>query len=111
MNVKKISENFGLSEDKCLYIVELFVKTSAANLKDLAEALENRDTENVVTASHSLKGAAGTLGFQEIYERAKFIELNARLGILEGIKEALISLKEFLALIEENLKKTGQKKS
>jgi len=105
MNVKELSENLGLEEDEFLDLVELFVETSASNLTDLAKALETGNAEEVVKASHSLKGAAGNLGFQEIYERAKFIETNARQEILEGSKEAVTSLREKLTLIEEDLKK------
>ncbi len=105
MNVKELSENLGLEEDEFLDLVKLFVETSASNLTDLAKALETGDAEEVVKASHSLKGAAGNLGLQEIYERAKLIEMNARQGILEGSKEAVTSLREKLTLIEEDVKK------
>ena len=78
MNVKELAENLGLEEDEFLELVELFVGTSASNLTDLAKALEAGDPEEVVKASHSLKGAAGNLGFQEIYERAKFMKGRAK---------------------------------
>ena len=108
MNVTELSENLGLEEDEFLDLVKLFVKTSASNLTDLAKALETGNAEEVVKASHSLKGAAGNLGFQEIYERAKLIEINARQGILEGSKEAANSISEKLKLIEEDLKKINK---
>jgi histidine phosphotransfer protein HptB len=107
MNVKELSENLGLEKDELLDLVKLFVKTSAYNVTDLAKALETGDAEEVVKASHSLKGAAGNLRFQEIYECAKLIEMNARQGILEGSKEAVTSLREKLTLIEEDLKKNN----
>ena len=105
MNVKELSENLGLEEDEFLDLVKLFVGTSTSNLTDLEKALETGNIEEVVKASHSLKGAAGNLGFQEIYERAKLIETNARQGILEGSKEAVTSIREKLRLIEEDVKK------
>ncbi|HJX31806.1 MAG TPA: Hpt domain-containing protein [Thermodesulfobacteriota bacterium] len=105
MNVKELSESLGLEEDEFLDLVDLFVETSASNLTDLAKALETGNAEEVVKASHSLKGAAGNLGFQEIYERAKLIETNACQGILEGSKEAVTSIREKLRLIEEDVKK------
>lgn len=106
MNVKELSENLGLEEEEFLDLVGLFLETSASNLTDLAKALEIGEAEKVVKASHSLKGAAGNLGFQEIYECAKLIEMNARQGILEGSKEVVKSIREKLKLIEENLKET-----
>ena len=110
MDVKGLSENLGLEEDEFLDLVELFVETSASNLNDLEKALESGDAEGVVKASHSLKGAAGNLGFQEIYEFSKNIEMNARQGTLGGSKEAAHSIREKLALIEEDLKKGLVKK-
>jgi HPt (histidine-containing phosphotransfer) domain-containing protein len=105
MNVKEQSENLGLEEGEFLDLVKLFVETASSNLTDLAKALETGDAEAVVKASHTLKGAAVNLGFQEIYERAKLIEINARQGILEGSKESVTSLREKLTLIEEDVKK------
>jgi histidine phosphotransfer protein HptB len=105
MNAKELSENLGLEEDEFLDLVKLFVEISASNVTDLAKALETGNAEEVVKASHSLKGAAGNLGFQEIYEFAKFIETNARQGILEGSKKAVTSLREKLTLVEEDVKK------
>ena len=107
MDVKELSENLGLEEDEFLDLVKLFVETAASNLTELAKALETGDAEGVVKASHSLKGASGNLGFQEIYEFSKSIEVNARQGILKGSKEAVNSIREKLKLIEENVKITG----
>jgi len=105
MNVKELAENLGLEKDEFLDLVELFVETSASNLTDLAKAIETGDAEEVVKYSHSLKGAAGNLGFQDIYKSAKLIEMNARQGILEGSKETINSIREKLTLMEEDLKK------
>jgi HPt (histidine-containing phosphotransfer) domain-containing protein len=105
MNVKELSENLGLEEEEFLDLVDFFVETSASDLTDLSKALEAGDAEEVVKASHSLKGAAGNLGFQDIYKSAKLIEMNARQGILEGSKEAVTSLREKLTLMEEDLEK------
>jgi len=105
MKIKELAENLGLEEDEFLDLVKLFVETSASNLTDLEKALETGDAEEVVKASHSLKGAAGNLGFQEIYEHAKLIETNARQGILGGSKEAVNSIREKLTLIEDDVKK------
>ena len=108
MNVKKLSENLGLDEDEFLELVELFVKTAASNLTNLEKALETGNAENVANASHSLKGAAGNLGFQEIYEHAKFIEMNARQGVLYGSKERARSIREQLKDLEGDLKKINE---
>ena len=61
MKVKALAENLGLEKDEFLDLVELFVKTSASNLTDLARAIETGNAEEVVKYSHSLKGAAGVL--------------------------------------------------
>jgi HPt (histidine-containing phosphotransfer) domain-containing protein len=106
MNVNELAENLGLENDEFLDLVELFVKTSASYLTDLAKALETGDAEKVVKTSHSLKGAAGNLGFQDIYDGAKFIEINARQGMLEGSKEVVSSIREKLKMIENEVKLT-----
>ena len=106
MNInKELAENLGLEEGEFLELLELFLDTAVSNLTDVEKALEAGDNKKVVNASHSLKGAAGNLGFKEIYKFSKSIEMNARQNVLEGSKEAANSIREKLKLIEEDLKK------
>ena len=101
MNFKELAENTGLEEDEFLEMVELFLETCTSDIENLENAIYAGDIQQAVEAAHSVKGAAGNLGFKEVYEEAKGIEIKARQNTLEGSEEGVKSMKGKLALIAE----------
>jgi len=75
-------------------LAELFVDTALSDLDKTAAAMETQDAETAARAIHSIKGAAGNLGFMNLYETAKRIEGNARSGQFDAIREPLERLRE-----------------
>jgi HPt (histidine-containing phosphotransfer) domain-containing protein len=104
MNFSKLAENISLEEDEFLELVELFVKTSASDLERLQSAIDGGRTQQAVEAAHSVKGAAGNLGFTGIYDLAKAIEEKARQNSLEGASEALKAIRDRHDRIAEALR-------
>jgi HPt (histidine-containing phosphotransfer) domain-containing protein len=103
MNFARLAENTGLEEDEFLELVELFVKTSASDVEALQSAIDEEDIQQAIEAAHFIKGAAGNLGFMELYEAAKDIEEKARVNSLEGATEAARTIKEKYDQIAEAL--------
>ena len=89
MNIKELAGNLGLEEEEYLELVELFIDRGRSDLDELQAALGAGDVEKVASAAHSLKGAAGNLGFVEIYKDAAMIESQALGKSMEG-SEALM---------------------
>jgi HPt (histidine-containing phosphotransfer) domain-containing protein len=104
MNFSELAENIGLEEDEFLELVKLFVTTTASDLNKLQSAIDERNMKEVIEVAHSIKGASGNLGFQEMYDLTQGIEMNARKNSLDGAWEALKSLKEKFSQIENDLK-------
>lgn len=104
MNFSELAENIGLEEDEFLELVELFVQTSASDLERLQSAIDGGHTQEAVEAAHSVKGAAGNLGFTEIYDLAKAMEEKARQSRVEGASEALKAIRDRYDLIAEALR-------
>ena len=104
MNFGELAENIDLEEDEFMELVKLFVETTAADLNKLQAAIGEKNLKEVIEVAHSIKGASGNLGLQEMYELAKGIEMNARKNSLNGAWEALKSLKEKFFQIENDLK-------
>jgi histidine phosphotransfer protein HptB len=100
MDMNDLSTNLGLEKEECVELVELLIKTSSSDLGKLHAAIEERDAGKTATVAHSMKGAAGNLGFQKFYEVAKKIEEDARKGILEGAAEGAQALERLLKDIE-----------
>ncbi len=74
MVLKELAENLGLEEDEYKELVELFVDTSREDLEVLNSAVAEGNHGVAMERAHSIKGAAGNLGFMEIYETARVVE-------------------------------------
>jgi len=94
MDIKETARNLGLEEDEFIEILKLFVEVSQAELEKMKSAIDSKDTRLVFELSHSIKGAAVNLGFQEIAQVARELELNARQEILDGSDQGYLILKE-----------------
>lgn len=93
MNFKKLADKLGLEEDEYRELVELFLDTGSADFQKIESSLADRDADQVMRSAHTIKGAAGNLGFTEISDLAKLIEENAGNNTLEGLEPAVSSLR------------------
>ena len=101
MDLEQLSGRLGLEKEEFLELAELFLETGASDIGRLEAALQEENVDEVVKSSHSIKGASGNLGFTEIFEVAKGVELNARANSLEGATEAVNTLKSHLDQLAE----------
>jgi len=99
MDLKGLAADIGLDEEEMLELVELFFETSISDLEKLKKALDQNDAETVSETAHSIKGAAGNMRFEEIYEMARQIEKNANEKILDGLMANVASIDQELQKI------------
>lgn len=104
MIFKELAKNTGLDEDEFLEMVELFLEVGSSDLNKLQTAIDEENVQEVIEAAHSITGASGNMGFMEIFELAKGVEVKAREDSLDGAAEAVKSIKEKLDLIAETLR-------
>jgi len=88
MDLKGFAEKIGLDEDEFAELLELFIETCISDLEKLKAGVAENDARKVSEAAHSIKGSSGNMGFEEIYELAKHIEMNARKKILDNAMES-----------------------
>jgi histidine phosphotransfer protein HptB len=93
MNFQKLAENLGLEEDEYRELVELFLETGEADFRKIESSLANHDADQVMRSAHTIKGAAGNLGFTEISDLARLIEENAGNNTLEDLDQAVSTLR------------------
>jgi len=102
MDLKKIAERLGLDVEDIRELLELYVETTTSDLTQLKGAIETKDAELAHAKAHSIKGASGNLGLDEIYELAKKIDDLARVNALDGLEDMVQVLQEkFNSLVEE----------
>lgn len=85
MNLKVQAEKMGLDEDEYVEILDLFIKTTADNLRQMRSAIETGDQSTIRQETHSLKGAALNLGFWEICEGVERIAKGVRENSWQGL--------------------------
>jgi len=109
MKLKELAENLEIDADEFLEMMRLFLETSASDLNQCQSGIDEGNSEKVITATHSIKGAAINLGLVEIYEVAKETERKARENQLDRATEGVMILQEKLDQIAASLQEEKTK--
>lgn len=88
-------------EDLLQELITIFKDSSASDMAILVQAVEKGDPAEARGASHSIKGAAASLGLEAIRDVAMSIEKDCREGSLVVAREMLPQLEALLALVRE----------
>ena len=85
-------------------VVDLYFTDAPKQIARMAESIEQKDPLNLREAAHSLKGASGAFGKNNVYELALNLEkagqekeLSQAPSLLKQLKEALIFLENALS--------------
>lgn len=93
-------EQAGQSEELLSELVQLFSDTSAEDLAKIQTALSEGDAQGMGDAAHSIKGAAASLGIEEIRKVAHEVEKAGRKGDIDSAKSFLPDLEQLLRHFE-----------
>jgi len=99
VNFDEMAKLIGLKPKHIPMLIGSFLEESVAILKDLEDAIGEKDFSAIRANAHSIKGSAGNLKFNEIYEMAKEMELSAAenaefdyISHFTAIKEAIATI-------------------
>ncbi|NHQ59967.1 response regulator [Chlorobium sp. BLA1] len=100
---------FRLQNDReiILIIIGQFLIEAALQITELQTAASEHDTERIRILSHTIKGAAATVGGQELSRSAAIIEQGARSGDLTGIDERLRDLNASYLRFKKRVEASG----
>lgn len=102
MELEKLAERLGLDVEDIRELFELYVETTTSDLAELKGAIEAKDAQLAHAKAHSIKGASGNLGLDEMYNPAKEIDDLARVNSLDGLENMVQVLQEkFNSLIKD----------
>ncbi|MGQ9569264.1 MAG: Hpt domain-containing protein [Thermodesulfovibrionales bacterium] len=104
MNFTELAENAGLEKNEFMELMKIFLERTLSDIRRLQTSIDKGNPMGIIEAAHSIKGAAGNLCFDEIYQIAKDIEMKARENILNGIPDSVFLLRK---KIEKFLKNSG----
>lgn len=105
MDLQALADRLGFELDEFGELAELFLETEHAEMAALKGALAAGDADTVAKKAHSLKGAAGNLGFNETYKLAQELDLKAREQNLAAAGALVAPIEQQLILIGEALAK------
>jgi HPt (histidine-containing phosphotransfer) domain-containing protein len=106
MNMLKWDKKFALEQaaddaELLQELLEIFKESYRSDLNLLKEGIRKGDTRQVYTASHSIKGAAASLGIEGVRETATQIEADSRNGSLAVATEKIKDMEEMFLLLKE----------
>ncbi len=104
MDLSALATNLDLEDEEFIELVEVFLETTMADVAKLESAFSIESIDDACAAAHSIKGAAGSLGFEKTHELAARIEMNARQQNLAGSQEDSGAIRRELAAIDQALK-------
>ncbi|MFH2060558.1 MAG: Hpt domain-containing protein [Pseudomonadota bacterium] len=84
MDFKELGSRLGIDEEDFMELVELFVTTSLSDIEKIKTGVAQNNPGDVAAASHSIKGASGNMGFDDIFALSKDMEMQAKNGSLEN---------------------------
>jgi HPt (histidine-containing phosphotransfer) domain-containing protein len=100
MDYSYLASQLGFDEDEFMELVELFVETSLSDLDRIRKGLADQDLSEVAAGSHSIKGAAGNLGFEALSALALEVEMAAKQGNMEGFDARVVQLETRIKELE-----------
>ena len=75
INHEEMAASIGLKAKHIPMLLASFLEESASILDALKESIDAKDYEKIKANAHSIKGSAGNLRFEELYQMAKEMEL------------------------------------
>ena len=78
------------------------VKKEKRDIEKIKKGIEKGNYQDVAAASHSIKGAAGNLGFEDMFTLARDMEMQAKQGSLDGFDELLSGLESMVKALDSS---------
>ncbi len=100
MDFNDLASRLGIDEEDFKELVELFVTTSISDIEKIRKGLSQNNPTDAAAASHSIKGAAGNLGFDEIFSLARDMEMQAKKGSLDNFEGYISDLENKVTALD-----------
>ena len=103
INVSEALERVDGDSELLGELVEIFLEESPSMLAEIQEAVSQKDAKALEHSAHTLKGAVGNFGAQNVVEAAFVLEKAGREGNLAGTETRLNTLEQSLQELEPAL--------
>ncbi len=103
IDFSSMASNLGFDEDEFNEVAQLLITVSLADMETLELGISQNNPDKVKDAAHSIKGAAGNLGFMKLSNCAGIIENSARSQDIENLSTQVKTIKKILQVISKAL--------
>ena len=94
MEYKKLASRLGMDEGDVEELVALFITTTVSDINKIKKSVADGHSADAAAISHSIKGVAGNMGFDDIFVLSKEMERQAKQGRLEQFDVYLSELEK-----------------
>jgi len=103
--LERLHIKIGLSEAVSLKLLQTFLESLKEIVPDLEEALALKDTKRIYETAHKLKGAAGALFIDDIYEIMRKIEESAHRGVVPDCTKEMELVYQYIKILDAAVEK------
>jgi len=85
MDFEGLASRLGIDKEDFLELTELFITTTQSDIDKIRRGVDGNRPSDAAAAAHSIKGAAGNMGFEDMAEFARKIEFQGKEGRFDGV--------------------------
>lgn len=78
IDYEELAQKMGIKSRHIPLLIQSFIEESRTLIQLIASAIESGDYQAIEKCAHSLKGSAGNMQFQQLYEIGKLVEIAAK---------------------------------
>ena len=101
--LQQVNENIGVGREVGVKLLKLFLESLEELVPALEEAFAEADNKKIYETAHKLKGAAGALYLQDIFELMQEIEKSATEGNAMKHRNKMESLYEYMEVFKKGI--------
>ncbi|HZW52583.1 MAG TPA: Hpt domain-containing protein, partial [Candidatus Elarobacter sp.] len=92
LDITRLEEAFEDDVQGIAELLEMALETGRRHRRAIEEGLAAGDAQAVAKAAHGIKGSAGNIGANAVYELATELDARARTGNLDGAQERIAAI-------------------
>ncbi len=103
MDFHNIESFLSIDTNEAEELGRLMADTLTSDLGKIRRGIRDNDVESIAFVAHSIKGAAGNLGFKRLSELATVMETRSRADRLDDLGDLLLEMQTLLEELEASL--------
>jgi HPt (histidine-containing phosphotransfer) domain-containing protein len=104
LDITRLEEAFDDDVQGIAELLEMALETGKRHRRALEDGLAANDAQAVARAAHGIKGSAGNIGANVVYQLATELDARARTGNLDGARESIAAIDAAYARVADEVR-------